>query len=107
MKTNKKPVQLTPALLRSIIEEEVGKFGDMEDVEDRKAKEVDADEYGADANAELHIDNVKSRKIKEAKLDKHIDFMKALKIEEARLVRRHAKVRATLHKAAQALVGKI
>lgn len=74
--TTKKPVQLTPRLLRKIIDEEVGKFGDMEDVEKRAddTKETDADEY-ADA------------------LEKHIDYVKALKIEEGRLSRRLTKIR--------------
>jgi hypothetical protein len=90
MTTNKKPVQLTPALLRSIIEEEVGKFGDMEDVEDKpkETEETDADEF-ADS------------------LDKHIDFMKALKIEEARLTKRLARVKEARVRAAKTLVSKV
>lgn len=59
-------MKLTSTLLRKIIEEEVAKFGDMEDVEKVKAEETDADEY-ADA------------------LEKKLDYMKALKIEETRL----------------------
>lgn len=64
-------MKLTPPLLRKIVEEELAKFGDEEDVEARakKTKETDADEY-ADA------------------LEKHIDFINALKIEEARLQKR-------------------
>lgn len=62
-------MRLTKNLLKKIIEEEVSKFGDMEDVEKVKADEVDADEY-ADS------------------LEKKLDFIKALKIEEARLRRR-------------------
>jgi hypothetical protein len=90
MKTNKKPVQLTPALLRSIIEEEVGKFGDMEDVEKKPkdTEETDADEY-ADS------------------LDKHIDYMKALKIEEQRLTKRLAKVQEAKKRAARVLASKV
>ena len=86
MKT-KKPIQLTPELLRSLIEEEVKGFGDMEDVEDRAkdAEETDADEF-ADT------------------LDKHIDYMKALKIEESRLTKRLGKVREALTKGAKKLV---
>lgn len=92
MKTNRKPVKLTPALLRNIIEEEVGKFGGMEDVEKREkdTEEVDADELGSDKA-----------------LDKHIDFMKALKIEEARLHRRLLKVQEAKQRAAKALISKI
>lgn len=69
-------MKLTNRLLRRIIEEEVAKFGDMEDVEKVKADETDADEY-ADS------------------LEKKIDFMKALKIEETRLRRRLAKITET------------
>jgi hypothetical protein len=71
-----KSTKLTSRLLRKIIEEEVAKFGDMEDVEDRAddTEETDADEY-ADA------------------LGKKIDYAKALKIEEARLSRRILKIR--------------
>ena len=69
-------MKLTNRLLRRIIEEEVAKFGDMEDVEKVKADETDADEY-ADA------------------LEKKLDFMKALKIEEARLRHRLAKITET------------
>jgi len=89
MKTNKpaQPIKLTPNLLRSLIEEEVKGFGDMEDVEDRAkdAKETDADEF-ADT------------------LDKHIDYMKALKIEESRLTKRLEKVRKALSEGATKLV---
>lgn len=90
MKTTKKPVQLTPNLLRKIIEEEVGKFGDMKDVEKEagKTKETDADEQ-ADS------------------LDKHIDYMKALKIEESRLTKRLARVQEATKRAARALIRKI
>lgn len=93
MKTNKTPVKLTPALLRSIIEEEVKKgFGDMEDAEDRAsdAEEVDADEFGSDKS-----------------LEKHIDYMKALKVEEGRLKKRLAKVQEATKKAANSLIAKI
>ncbi len=74
--TMKKPVALTSRLLRKIIDEEVGKFGDMEDVEKRAkdTEETDADEISDS-------------------LEKHIDFVKALKIEEVRLTRRLSKVR--------------
>ncbi|NBW06523.1 MAG: hypothetical protein EBR82_00680 [Caulobacteraceae bacterium] len=69
-------MRLTNRLLRRIIEEEVAKFGDMQDVEKVKADETDADEY-ADA------------------LEKKIDYMKALKVEESRLRRRIAKINET------------
>jgi len=73
-------MKLTSQLLRRIIEEEVAKFGDMEDTVKRAkdTEEVDADEFGTDKAAE-----------------KHIDFMKALKIEESRLRRRLAKIEET------------
>lgn len=89
MKT-KKTVQLTPALLKSIIEEEVGKFGKMEDPE-KRAK--DTDETEADELADSP--------------EKHIDFMKALKIEETRLVKRLNKVRETRQRVAKSLLAKI
>ena len=105
MKSTKKPIQLTPSLLRSLIEEEVKGFGDMEDVE-KKAKdteEVDADEY-ADS-LEQPIDHAKANKIKESQtLDEHIDYMKALKIEESRLTKRLSKIREALNKGAKKLV---
>jgi hypothetical protein len=66
-------MKLTNALLKKIIEEEVAKFGDMEDVEKVKADETDADEY-ADA------------------LEKKLDFIKALKIEETRLRKRLSRI---------------
>ena len=87
MKTNEKPVQLTPKMLRSLIEAEVKKgFGDMEDVEKREkdTEEVDADEY-ADA------------------LDKHIDYLKALKVEEKRLSARLKRVKESRARVAKAL----
>jgi hypothetical protein len=70
-------MRLTSQLLRRIIEEEVSKFGDMEDTEKRAkdTKEVDADELGSD---KIHA--------------KNIDFMKALKIEESRLRARLNKI---------------
>jgi len=68
-------MKLTSKLLKQIIEEEVSKFGDMDDVEDRAkdTEETDADEY-ADA------------------LEKKIDYAKALKVEESRLRARLAKI---------------
>jgi len=68
-------MKLTSQLLKKIIAEEVAKFGDMEDVEDVKAAEVDADEHGSDKA-----------------LEKKIDYIKALKIEESRLRRRLKRV---------------
>jgi len=68
--------KLTSALLKKIIQEEVSKFGDMEDTVDaaKETEETDADEI-ADS------------------LEKHIDYVKALKIEESRLVKRLLKIR--------------
>jgi hypothetical protein len=68
-------MKLTSKLLKQIIEEEVAKFGSMEDVEDVKAEEVDADEHGSDKA-----------------LEKKIDYIKALKIEETRLRNRLKKI---------------
>jgi len=93
MKTNKKPVQLTPKMLRSLIEAEVKKgFGDMEDVEKREkdTDEVDADEFGTDKA-----------------IEKHIDYVKALKVEEKRLTQRLARVQEAKKRAARYLVAKI
>lgn len=83
-----KPVKLTTELLRKIIDEEVGKFGDMEDVEKRAkdTDETDADEY-ADA------------------LEKHVDYMKALKIEEARLMKRLTQVKEARVRTAKKIAG--
>jgi len=64
-------IKLTPKLLKRIIDEEVSKFGDMEETEDA-AKETD--EVGPDEYADA--------------LEKHIDYVKALKIEESRLIKR-------------------
>jgi hypothetical protein len=90
MKTNVKSVKLTPALLKRIIEEEVGKFGPEKDVEKKAddTEEVDADEI-ADS------------------LDKHIDFMKALKIEEGRLTKRLARVQEARKRAQKALIARV
>lgn len=68
-------MKLTSQMLKKIIMEEVAKFGDMGDVEDVDAVEVDADEMGSDKA-----------------LEKKIDYLKALKIEENRLRRRLEKV---------------
>lgn len=82
-----KAVALTPRLLKKIIEEEVAKFGDMEDVEDRAkdTEETDADEF-ADS------------------LEKHIDYVKALKIEEGRLTKRLMKIREAKQRVLKRLV---
>lgn len=85
----KTAVRLTPRMLRSIIEEEASKFGDVEDVT-KKAKETE--ETDADEIADS--------------LDKHIDFMKALKIEEGRLARRLTVVRERLARTARRVVGR-
>jgi hypothetical protein len=82
--------KLTPGLLRKIIEEEVAKFGDMEDTEKvaKDTEETDADEY-ADA------------------LEKHIDYVKALKIEEARTVKRLAKIREAKQRVLKKIASKV
>ena len=69
-------MKLTPAVLKNLILDEASKLGKMKDVEDVKAKEVDADEF-ADS------------------LEKKIDYVKALKIEETRLRRRLAQIAET------------
>jgi hypothetical protein len=79
-------MKLTSNLLKKIIMEEVAKFGDMGDVEDVKAVEVDADEHGSDKA-----------------LEKKIDYIKALKIEENRLRRRLEKVVETRQKVLKSL----
>ncbi len=73
-----KTMKLTSQLIKKLIDEEVAKFGDMEDVEKRAndTDETDADEY-ADA------------------LEKHINYAKALKIEEARLRARLTQIKET------------
>lgn len=83
-------LKLTPKLLKRIIEEEVAKFGDMEDTEKRAkdTEEVDADEQAG-------------------ALEKHIDFVKALKIEETRLTKRFQKVREAKQRALKRIVRKI
>lgn len=79
-------MKLTSELLKKIIAEEVAKFGDMGDVEDVKADEVDADEHGSDKA-----------------LEKKIDYIKALKIEESRLRRRLKQVVETRARVARSL----
>ena len=73
-------MKLTTQLLKKIIEEEVAKFGDMEDTTSRAkdTDEVDADEFGSDKT-----------------LEKKIDYIKALKIEESRLRNRLKKIAET------------
>jgi hypothetical protein len=114
--TTKKTLKLTPALLQSLIEEEVKKgFGEMEDTE-KKAKdtdEVEADEY-ADT-LDHPVDFKKAVGVKEGTtLDGHINLMKAYKLEEARLSKivvqgqkasaRLARVREALQRSAKNLV---
>lgn len=106
MKPTKKPIKLTPGLLRNIIEEEVKGFGDMDDVEDRAGDtdETEADEF-ADS-VERPVDWKKANAIKESDtLDGHMDYVKALKIEESRLTKRLLKVREALTRGAKKLVA--
>lgn len=81
-------MKLTNRLLRRIIEEEVAKFGDMEDVESRAkdTEELDADEFGSDKA-----------------LEKKIDYIKALKIEETRIRRRLNKISETRRRIARSI----
>lgn len=105
MKTNK-TIKLTPSLFRSLIEEEMQGFGDMEDVEDRAkdTDETDADEF-ADT-LDHKVDYAKANGIKQegVTLDEHIDYMKALKLEETRLTRRLLRVRKALSEGAKRLI---
>lgn len=82
--------KLTPGLLRKIIGEEVAKFGDMEEPDDKKhaAEETDADEYAT-------------------ALEKHIDYVKALKIEEARAIKRLAMVREIKRRVLKKIATKV
>ena len=82
--------KLTTQKLKKIIEEEVSKFNDMEDVEKVAAKteEVDADEI-ADS------------------LEKKIDYVKALKIEEKRLNLRLKKIAESKRRVLSAIVKKL
>lgn len=79
-------MKLTSKLLKKIIEEEVAKFGDMEDTEKRAkdTDEVDADEF-ADS------------------LEKKIDYIKALKIEETRIRQRLARITEARRKTMQSI----
>jgi len=83
-------MKLTSRLLKKIIEEEVAKFGDMEDVEKRAkdTEETDADEM-ADA------------------LEKKIDYAKALKVEESRLAKRLRVVKEQRTRVLRAIARKI
>lgn len=82
-------MKLTSNLLKKIIEEEVAKFGDMEDTEKRAkdTDEVDADEF-ADS------------------LEKKIDYIKALKIEEGRLRRRLQRISEVRRKTVMSIRGR-
>ena len=68
-------MKLSAKALKQLVQEEVGKFGKVRDVEDvaKKTKEVEAGDY-ADT------------------LEKHVDQMKALKIEESKLKARFAQI---------------
>lgn len=82
-------MKLTSNLLKRIIEEEVAKFGDMEETEKRakETDEVDADEF-ADS------------------LEKKIDYIKALKIEESRLRRRLQRISEVRRKTVLSIRGR-
>lgn len=105
MKPSKKPIKLTPDLLRSIIAEETKGFGAMKDVEDcaDDAEETDADELAG--SVERPVDWQKANKVSEARtLDEHMNYVKGLKMEEARLVRRLLKLREAISQGAKRLV---
>jgi hypothetical protein len=86
-------MKLTTTVLKKIIAEEVAKFkeaklfGDMKDVEDVDADEVDADEL-ADS------------------LEHHIDHYKALGLEESRLVKRLAQIQEAKKRVAKKVANK-
>lgn len=81
-------MKLTSKLLKQIIEEEASKFGKMQQTDDVKAEETDADEY-ADS------------------LEKHIDYVKALKIEETRLRQRLVRIQEARAKAKKKILSTI
>ena len=105
--TTKKALKLTPALLKSLIEEEVKKgFGEMEDTE-KKAKdtdEVEADEYADTPEHPVDWAHAAGVKKEGATLDQHLNLLQALKLEETRLVRRLARVRKALTENAKKLI---
>ena len=82
-------MKLTSKILKKIIEEEVAKFGDMEDTEKRakETEEVDADGF-ADS------------------VEKKIDYIKALKIEENRIRRRLARITEARRKTMLSIRGR-
>jgi hypothetical protein len=112
MKTNKKPVKLTPAQLRNLIEVEVKKgFGDIEDVEKREkdTEVVDADEFGTEKAHERHVDWQKAAtgdKSMSEGFDKCVDYLRALKVEEQRLAKNLKRVQEAKKRAAQYLVSR-
>lgn len=81
--------KLTPSMLKSIIEEEVAKFGKVVATADKakETEEVDADEF-ADS------------------LEKHIDYVKALKIEEARITKRLSRIKEAKARALKKITNK-
>lgn len=85
-------MKLTTTVLKKIIAEELSKFnesklfGDMKDVEDVDADEVDASDY-ADS------------------LEHHVDHYKALGLEETRLIRRLAQIHEAKKKVAKKAKG--
>ncbi len=113
MKTNKKPVQLTPKQLRNLIEVEVKKgFGDEEDVEQREkdTEVVDADEFGTDKDIERPVDWQKAGtgdKSMSENFDKAVDYLKALKIEERRMLKNLKRIQEAKKRAAQFLVSRV
>lgn len=87
--------KLTSQMLKSLVEEEMARFGKMEDVEDapKDTEEVEADELGDD-------------KV----LANKINMAKAFGVEEARLRKRLAKIheqRSRLIEEIKRAVGKI
>jgi hypothetical protein len=68
-------MKLSAKVLKQLVQEEVKKFGEPEDLK-KKAKETE--EVDADGYADT--------------LEKHIDMMKALKIEESKCKARLAKI---------------
>ena len=79
-------MRLTNSLLKRIILEEASKMKNSRSVEDVRAEELDADEFGSDKG-----------------LEKKIDYMKALKIEESRLRKRIEKIAETRRRIARSL----
>jgi hypothetical protein len=77
--------KLTSQMLKKLVEEEMARFGKMEDVEDAQndTEEVDADELGDDKVLAKKIDMAKAFGVEEARLVKRL---KEVRVKRARLI---------------------